>query len=32
VNAVAREAKLDKRALDLLIRIKDARKGELTSV
>lgn len=31
VNAAAREAKLDKRALDLLIRIKDAKKGELTS-
>ena len=32
VNAAAREDKLDKRALDLLIRIKDARKGELASV
>ena len=32
VNAAAREAKLDKRALDLLIRIKDAKKGELSSV
>ena len=31
VNAAAREAKLDKRALDLLIRIKDARKGEIAS-
>lgn len=31
VNAAAREAKLDKRALDLLVRIKDAKKGELTS-
>lgn len=30
VNAAAREAKLDKRALDLLVRIKDAKKGELT--
>jgi hypothetical protein len=32
INAEARQAKLDKRALDLLIRIKDARKGELASV
>lgn len=31
VNAAAREAKLDKRALDLLIRIKDTRKGELSN-
>jgi len=31
VNAAAREDKLDRRALDLLIRIKDARKGELAS-
>lgn len=31
VNAAAREAKLDKRALDLLIRIKDTRKGELAN-
>jgi len=31
VNAAAREAKLDKRALDLLIRIKDAKKGELSN-
>ena len=31
VNAAAREAKLDKRALDLLVRIKDARKGELAN-
>jgi len=31
VNAAAREDKLDKRALDLLIRIKDAKKGELAS-
>ena len=29
VNREAREAKLDKRAVDLLIRIKDARKQEL---
>ena len=29
VNAAAREVKLDKRALDLLVRIKDANKGEL---
>lgn len=29
INAEARQSKLDKRALDLLIRIKDARKGEL---
>lgn len=29
INAEARQAKLDKRALELLIRIKDARKGEL---
>jgi len=32
INAEARQAKLDKRALDLLIRIKDVRKGELASV
>lgn len=31
VNAAAREAKLDKRALDLLVRIKDTRKGELSN-
>ena len=31
VNAAAREAKLDKRALDLLVRIKDAKKGELAN-
>lgn len=31
VNAAAREAKLDKRALDLLVRIKDTRKGELAN-
>ena len=31
VNAAAREAKFDKRALDLLIRIKDAKKGELAN-
>lgn len=29
INAASREIKLDKRALDLLIRIKDAKKGEL---
>jgi len=29
VNAAARESKLDKRAVDLLVRIKDAKKGEL---
>jgi len=29
INAAAKETKLDKRAVDLLVRIKDARKGEL---
>ena len=29
INAASRESKLDKRAVDLLVRIKDARKGEL---
>jgi len=29
INAASRESKLDKRAVDLLVRIKDAKKGEL---